>query len=108
MAAVVLKRGDTLLLTCTFLTGGTAVDLTGYTILSQARKCGNGGLLADLTIVILNQVTSTGKFTVGQTAAQTALWAPGSYLMDIQYTDPLGFVRSTETVELEIVEDITR
>ncbi|HWO99761.1 MAG TPA: hypothetical protein VNL74_03955 [Methylococcus sp.] len=105
MASLELKRGDSLVLDCTARESvrGPAIDLSGWTIRSQIRDR-RDALLADLSAAILD--AAAGSFRL--TGPATSTWAPGSYRMDIEYTDPGGRVVSTETLEVRVIEDVTR
>jgi hypothetical protein len=54
-----------------------------------------------------DQVTFTGHFSLKATATATSSWEAGVYLIDIEFTQD-GYVRSTETFSVEIIEDITK
>jgi len=105
MATFTHKRGDTFELLSSVENEGVAVDITNYTIASQARA-------ADDTVLQTFTVTKTdaanGIFTITATAAQTELWEPARYYMDIEFIDGSGEVSSTETFDLNVVADITR
>lgn len=105
MATFTHKRGDTFQLLSSVENEGVAVDITNYTIASQARD-------SDDTVLQTFTVTKTdaanGIFTITATAAQTELWAPDRYSVDIEFTAASGEVSSTETFTLNVVADITR
>lgn len=97
MTTYPVKRGDTFSAVCQRV----GVDITSTTIRSQIRA---GSWRQILTVVKTN--AATGEFTLNATAADTVLWPVGLAIWDIEYTDS-GAVRSTETVNLRIVEDVT-
>lgn len=97
MTTATVKRGDTFQAQCQRV----GVDITATTIRSQIRA---GSWVQELTVTKTN--AATGEFTLSATATQSKLWPVGNATWDIEYTDA-GAVRSTETVKLRIVEDIT-
>jgi hypothetical protein len=97
MTTVPVKRGDTFSAQC----HRVGVDITATTIRSQIRA---GSWMQELTVTKTN--AATGEFTLSATATQSKLWPIGNATWDIEYTDA-GAVRSTETVKLRIVEDVT-
>lgn len=97
MTTATVKRGDTFSAQCQRV----GVDISATTIRSQIRA---GAWVQDLTVTKTN--AATGDFTLSATAADSELWPVGNATWDIEYTDA-GNVRSTETVKLRIVEDIT-
>lgn len=105
MTTITHKRGDTFELLSTVENEGVAVDITNWTIASQARA-------DDDTVFHTFTVTKTdavnGIFTISATSTQTEAWTLGSYAMDIEFTDGSGDVNSTETFTLTILRDITR
>lgn len=101
-----IKRGDTLALSgnagVTF-NGATVTDYTGWSVASQLRTA-VGVLVADLTATL----SALGVVTISASAATTALWSPGSYEVDIQFTTPTGEIISTATAKLAVLADVTR
>ena len=97
MTTATIKRGDSFSAACQRV----GVDITATTIKSQIRF---GGWKADLVVTKTN--AATGEFSLTATAALTKFWPIGAAIWDIEYTDA-GAVRSTETVKLQIVEDVT-
>ena len=98
------KRGDTFQM-IGFLGLPTAkIDLTGYAIRCQLRSAA-GALIASLTVSI---DLAARTFSLSATAAATSLWPIGRVDCDVEFTDPLSTVRSTQTFRLNIVEGITR
>jgi hypothetical protein len=92
-----VKRGDTFSAACQ----REGVDITATIIRSQIRS---GAWVQELTVTKTN--AATGEFTLSATPAQSEFWPIGKAVWDIEYTDS-GAVRSTETVNLLIVEDVT-
>lgn len=97
MTTPTIKRGDTFEALCQRV----GVDITTTTIRSQIRA---KSWVQDLLVTKTN--AATGEYTLSATAADAELWPLGPALWDIEYTDA-GNVRSTDTVKLRIVEDIT-
>lgn len=105
MTTITHKRGDTFELLSTVENEGVAVDITNWTIASQARSDDDTILQ---TFTITKTDAANGVFTVGATATQTEAWALGNYSMDIEFIDASGEVNSTETFTLSVLRDITR
>jgi hypothetical protein len=103
---IVHKRGDTFALGCTYKdAAGLPTTLEDHVIESQLRDR-EDSLVQSLTCELSDQEANPGFFSISATAAQTALWPAGRYLMDIQIT--LGVTRvSSETVSIRIEPDIT-
>lgn len=107
MASVIKhKRGDTIDWTGFYKINDVPVDLTNITISCQFRK-EDGTLVIAPTIAKLNQGTNPGKYIISVNAATTSTFALGKLKADIQYTDVSGFVVSTETFSINIIQDIT-
>lgn len=105
MATITHKRGDTFALNCTVENQGVAVDITSWTITSQARA-DDDTVLQTFTVTITD--AAAGLFTVSATSTQAELWSLGNYSMDIEFVDPSNEVNSTETFTLSVLRDITR
>lgn len=97
MTTATVKRGDTFRALCQRV----GVDIGSTVIRSQIRS---GGFVQDLTVDKTN--AATGEFTLTCLPIETELWPVGNAVWDIEYTDA-GEVRSTVTVKLRIVEDVT-
>lgn len=102
---IYFKRGDTFLFSATVSdTAGSPINLTGWTIQAQVRN--SGGTLIDAAVVTVTDAVN-GTYTL--TVADTTDWAINeTYYFDIQYTDSGGIIRSTNTLLIAVVEDITR
>ncbi len=77
MAAViwddVVEQGKTFSLVCRWRDASGYVDLTGYTIRGKVRRrLDDKKELCSFTVVIADQGTTPGQFTVSLTAVQTA------------------------------------
>lgn len=113
------KPGDTFRLRLRRLDSArAAVDLTGYTVRMQLRSSPGGTLIASsygaelltLTFTLEDQsiAATKGRGYFTATAANTAGWAKGRVLADVEYVNPSGEVESTETFEIPFVEGPTR
>lgn len=105
MATISHKRGDTFELNCSIENGGVGVDITAWTITSQARD-DDDSVLQSFTVTKTN--ASTGQFSLSATATQTESWGLGSYSVDIEFVEGGGEVNSSETFTLNVLRDITR
>jgi hypothetical protein len=95
-----VKRGTTLSLACQHRLSGTAVDLTGYTVSSQAKR---GGTSNAFTVTLADQTTDPGEFTL---SADTTTWTAGDWRVDVRFVD--GSERYySETFDVAIVEPVT-
>jgi hypothetical protein len=103
MASVTHKQGDSFEWVVTLTENSVAVDITNYSIRAQIRA--NDTLIAALTVTKTN--AAAGIFSVTATAAQTDTWSAGSHQCDIEFTDGLSEVFSTETFDVIILEDIS-
>lgn len=103
MASVTHKQGDSFEWVITLTDNFLPVDITGYGIRAQIRA--GDTLVANLTITKTN--SSGGVFTASATPVQTDSWAAGTHRCDIEFTDDLGEVFSTETFDVTILEDIS-
>jgi hypothetical protein len=97
------KRGDTFTLACTYKVDDQPATTLGKTITSQIRKV-NGVLISQMTVTVDN--VDDSKFTLTPVVSTTT-WPIDVLLCDIQIVDN-GFVRSSETLKIPVVEDITR
>jgi len=102
--AIEQKRGDSL----SYLGMIPATYVDGYFsdwVLSAMIRSFPYYTLIDNLIVEWVDPTTAREFTV--TKIDTTAWPVGTAVMDIQLTRPDGFVRSTDTVQIEIVHDVT-
>lgn len=99
MKFITRKVGDTFI-----ITASVNFDLTGWTIRSQLRGL-DGSLLTDLVYEpnTFGEEESTYKLIRENTTA----WKPGVYHCDIEYTDPNGIIKSTETFQVNLARGIT-
>jgi hypothetical protein len=97
------KRGDTFVLVCTYKTDNVPTPIFGKTIVSQIRNSA-GNLIANLDVEADDE--DPAKFTLTPDT-DTAEWPLGVLLCDIEITGD-DIVRSTQTIEIPVVKDITR
>jgi len=103
MKQIKFKRGDTFNLTCTYKVNGVATSVSDIDIDSQIRD-NRGALVQDLAVT---KLVGTGEFTLIATATETAEWPTSVLRCDVQFSEG-GFVRSTQTFDISVAEDITR
>lgn len=101
LAAIAIANGELLTLIDAY-DQAILMDITGWGIASQLRWCGE---LID-TFTIDESTLAIGKFAVIATSAQTSLWVPRKYDMDIQFTRVTGKI-SSETFILDVEKDVT-
>lgn len=78
------------------------IDLTGYTLTSQARDT-RGTLVGTATISVSNQGTDPGEFTLSVPATTTDDWSEGTVLFDVRLESGGGVVDYTETVAIRVL-----
>lgn len=100
-----IKRGDTFTLACTYKQNGVVYDVTNFTIRSQVRDS-SGALVEELAVTKANQAANPGVFVLA--AADPMDWPVDLLSCDIQFSDAEGVVRSTQTFQIPVVEDITQ
>lgn len=96
---IIFKRGDTFSLQAT----ANGEDITSWTIQSQVREA-TGTLVSELVVTKTDAVN--GEYSLTHSGATTA-WPIKVLYCDIQYTVG-GVIASTETLRIEVIEDITR
>ena len=104
------KRGDSLKSEYVYKTqDGTPIDITGFSIKCQARVSKSSEeTLFDLSIGSGITVTDATAGAYEIQILDTTLWGLTTYLMEFQFTNPVGFVKSSNTIELIVVGDIVR
>jgi hypothetical protein len=106
MAVTVMevKRGDTFSYAAAVTNGkkGPPINISGWTIRSQIRTT-TDQLLVELSVEMTDSVN--GAYRLYYDGSTTA-WPIGNANMDIEYTEN-GKVKSTDTVVIKIVKDIT-
>lgn len=101
------KAGDTFRLPFSVTDpNGGAINIGTWTIRSQMRDT-TGNLIQEFTITLEN-LGAGGRALVGASAAETASWLEGFYIMDIEVTDDNGEVYSTVDIQVQVVEGQTR
>ena len=107
---IVHKIGDTFKYTCIYSDAdGVGIDLTGSSIDVQAKINAESDVkLFDLSIGSGITVTDAVNGEFEMLVDDTTAWEIGIYQCDIQYTDASGVVSSTETFEIEVIQDVTR
>ena len=103
MAQIKFKRGDTFTLTCTYKVDGIATSVSALTIESQIRNQ-RDTLIQDLTVT---KLVGTGQFTLVASTADTTEWPVSVLRCDIQFSEG-GVVRSTQTFDISVVEEVTK
>jgi hypothetical protein len=105
MASITHKRGDTFRFAAVLRESktGPVIDLGGWVIASMIRAADTDALIAELTVTVTN--AAQGAFTLR--ADDTDAWPVGTAYWDIQYTDPGTVIQSTETISVQILEDVT-
>ena len=68
--------------------GGSAVNLTGYTLASQVWDSGRSTKAADATVSVTN--ASGGAFDWKLTDTQTTAYTADEYKYDVRLTNPAG------------------
>lgn len=56
---------------------------------------------------LVSAITNANNGEYSLTAEDTTEWPLGILVMDIEYTDTLGFIHSTETFEIDVLKDVT-
>lgn len=97
------KRGDTFSLTCTYKVNGVATDVSSIDIKSEIRDL-RGSLIQEL---IVEKMIQTGVFTLTSESVETSSWPVSVLKCDIQFSND-GIVRSTQTINISVDEDITK
>ena len=111
MSSVInLKRGDTLRWTITFTdSAGTIIDVTGHDFLCQARRTlESATTLFDLSVGSGITLTDPTNGEIELFIADTTGFGVGSYFVDIQRTDTVGDIQSTDTFKLNVITDVSR
>jgi len=93
------KRGDTLRIVWTITDDGAAADLTGCVATSQLRR--GGELSGNFWIDSYDNV-------IQATIADTSAFEVGRHVTDLQIIAAAGFIVSSPTVAVNIIEDVTQ
>lgn len=98
------KRGDSLQFLGTIPEDFADGFFQFWTPTSQIRTAQYYNLIADLDFAWVDPVT-TRSFTISK--IDTKAWPIGAALLDIQFVRADGFTKSTDTVQINIVHDVT-
>lgn len=99
------KRGDSFDLAGQLLeyAEGPPVNLTGTTIRAHLRD--GDALVAALDVAITD--APQGKYRLSKAYADTESWPVKGLSLDVEFTFPGGTRRSTQTVPVRILKDVT-
>lgn len=101
-------RGDTFSVTMTYKEGGLGVSLTGATVAAKFRSSVSTEASTSFMVVVSNQTTFPGEFTISLAAATTAAVTNTQSAYDVQITWPDGEVQTILKGTLTMIEDVTR
>lgn len=110
MPSIDFKRGDSVVIGCSAKNdAGVAMDLTGVQVRAQVRVPDTGSLVATFDVEWINRAQGTFELWA-QDSTPSSAWPLGELHMDIEYEipGPRTLVRSTETIKLNILEDMTK
>lgn len=99
------KRGDTFALAGQLLESesGPPVDLAGTTIRAELRD--GDALVATLDTAITD--AAQGRYAISKSYAHTEAWPVKGLSLDVEFTFPGGMRRSTQTLVVRVIKDIT-
>ena len=99
-----ITQGDTFIEQVLFEDGeGEAISLFDYQFASQLRRTADNGLVADFTMETVDDSTIRRVLDSSVTSGLT-----GTYVHDLQWTDPNGNIRTLFSGEFEIEPEVTR
>lgn len=99
------KRGDTISWEVYYTDDlGAPIDISSYSIKIEAREKRNPDNLLFSTTSVTKYNAAEGQFRL---LLDTDSFTVGRYLVDIQYS-MTGLVKSSDTFELNILDDITK
>lgn len=104
-AGFVHKRGDSFELAGQLLqsAGGPPVDLAGVTVRAHLRD-------GDALVAVLDAAVTDapqGKYRLSKAYADTESWPVKGLALDVEFTWPSGTRRSTQTVLVRVLKDVT-
>ena len=103
------KRGDTWKIIFSWKNDGTPINLTGCTAKMQIRKKRIGTLLAEITDTTGISIQGTlGQVEAAFPAEMTADVEIGTHETSLQITFDSGEVQSSDTIEIPVIEAVTR
>jgi hypothetical protein len=82
----------------------SALDMTGWAVASQIRRKDSDELVCDLEFAWVNQVQGSYRLQ----AKDTSAWPLAMLSWDVQFTNPDGFISSSETMFIRCKKDQTR
>ena len=97
------KRGDTLVLECILKQDGDPISVEFAVITSQIRRV-NQELVTEMNVT--KNLAEIGKFSLTP-VEDTSTFPVETLICDVQIEDG-GFIRSSQTFTIPMVEDITR
>lgn len=99
------KRGDSFELAGQLLEspGAAPADLSGVVIRAQLRD--GDMLVAELDTLITD--AAQGRYRISKPYADTESWPVKGLALDVQFTWSGGIRRSSETVRLWVIKDVT-
>ena len=108
---ITIIRGTDNSVATTIKLNGTAIDITGYTVLFTVKKRDDISK-SDDSAIIQKTITehtdpTTGQTTINLTNTDTDI-EQGQYYWDIRLINPSGSISQTNRGELEIVSGITK
>ena len=103
-ASIKHKRGDTFIYhgIVREYRNGPVMNITDWTIASMIRTQ-TDALIAETDVTITDG--AAGEYTV--TVEDTTAWQPEYLIWDIEHRDGGGVKRSTETILIRVVKDVT-
>lgn len=106
-----VKRGDTWSFAFSWKDQNTPINLSNCTARMQIRDNTTHEIVAEATSdnnqIVING--PTGEVQVTYPASETNAIEPGKYLSDLELTfTGTGVVKSSNTISIEVIEDITR
>ena len=106
-----VKRGDTWSFAFSWKDQNTPINLSNCTARMQIRDKSTLAIVAEATTdnnyIVING--STGEVSVTYPASETTDISPGSYVSDLEITfTDTGVVKSSNTISIEVLADITR
>jgi hypothetical protein len=110
VAQIEWKRGDSFAMTAaeTLLQKAgqlsQQLNMKGWGIASQVRERATDELVCTLAMTWID--ATIGSFVLE--AKDTTMWPVGMLLLDVQYTNPQGYVSSSETISIRCKADQTR
>lgn len=104
---LVLYRGDYFSMNVTLKdSGGTPINLTGYSAQSSIRTSFDSPTSYDATVSISNP--TTGVVTVKFPSLVTVDLEPGDYIWDFQVTEPSGDKRTYLAGDVKVYGEVTK